>query len=52
MAQAVFFIILIYVVIAGIWGSAEKLIYGKITQRKLDDIIAVILAISLYFNIF
>jgi hypothetical protein len=43
-------IFLLYVIIAVVWQQAELKLYGKITPRKLDDVIAVILAISLYFN--
>jgi len=45
---AVFFL---YILIAIVWQQVELKFYGKITPRKLDDIIAIILAISLYFNL-
>jgi hypothetical protein len=52
MIQAIFFIALIYVVIAGLWMQLEKLIYKEVTPRMLDDFIALALATSLYFNIY
>jgi hypothetical protein len=41
----------IYIVIAVLWQIAELQFYGKVTPRLMDDVIAVILAISLYFNL-
>lgn len=52
MIQALFFIALFYVCIAGVWQRLEKLIYKEITPRILDDAIAIVLATSLYFNIY
>lgn len=43
-------ILIIYVVIGLVWMAAEKLIYGQITPRFIDDVVALVLAISLYFN--
>ncbi|MBP1971605.1 hypothetical protein J2Z83_003756 [Virgibacillus natechei] len=43
-------IFFIYCGVAVAWVGAEKLIYGKITPRKLDDVIAMTLAVSLFFN--
>lgn len=40
----------LYAIISVIWQQLELKIYGKITPRILDDIVAVVLAISLYFN--
>lgn len=52
MIQAIFYIVLIYVTIAGIWVRLEKSIYKEVTPRILDDFIALALAISIYFNIY
>lgn len=52
MIQALFYIALFYICIAGIWKRLEKVIYKEVTPRVLDDVIAIILATSLYFNIF
>lgn len=52
MIQAIFFIALAYVGITGIWVQTEKIIYGKSTPRLIDDIVAIVLAISLYFNVY
>jgi hypothetical protein len=41
---------ILYIIITAIWIIAEKEIYGQITSRIIDDIVAIILAISLYFN--
>jgi hypothetical protein len=43
-------IFLLYSIIAMIWQTIELRFYGKITPRLLDDVIALILATSLYFN--
>jgi hypothetical protein len=48
--MGILWIFLIYIVIAILWMIAEKIIYGVITPRILDDIVAIILATSLYFN--
>jgi hypothetical protein len=32
------------------WSLAEYLIYGEITYRKIDTVVALILGYSLYFN--
>ncbi|NHC21010.1 hypothetical protein G6554_22575 [Bacillus sp. MM2020_4] len=52
MLQAIFWVMLIFLVVGGIWSLVEKLIYGQITPRILDDIICLVLSISLYYNIF
>jgi hypothetical protein len=44
-------IYILFILIAAVWQIAEKEIYGQITPRRIDDIVALILAISLYFNI-
>jgi hypothetical protein len=48
---AFFQVIFLYIVIAIAWMAAEKVFYGKRTPRLLDDIVAIILAVSIYFNI-
>jgi hypothetical protein len=49
--MGILWIFLIYAIISVLWMIAEKIIYGVLTPRILDDIVAMILAISLYFNI-
>lgn len=49
--MAILYIVLIYLGISLIWCAAEKVVYGKVTPRILDDIVAIVLAISLYFNL-
>lgn len=44
-------IFIIYIVIAFLWMLAEKIIYGYVTPRGIDSVIAIILAISLYINL-
>ncbi|WP_161805240.1 hypothetical protein [Sporosarcina globispora] len=44
-------IFIIYIVIAILWQLAELRLYGKITPRKLDGLVAIILAVSLFFNL-
>lgn len=44
--------VLICLVITVVWQIAEKLIYGKTSPRLIDDVVAMILAISLYYNFF
>lgn len=44
-------VFLLYSIIAVVWQQVELKFYGEITPRYLDDVIAIILAISLYFNI-
>lgn len=44
-------ILLLYIMIGALWIIAEKLIYGQITPRVIDDIVALILATSLHINI-
>lgn len=43
-------IFFIYLVIGWIWRRAEIAMYGKVTPRALDDIIAIALSISLFLN--
>jgi hypothetical protein len=40
-----------YIIIAWIWQMAEKFFYGQVTPRTIDDVVAIILAISLYCNL-
>lgn len=42
---------LLFILIAFIWQIAEKEMYGHITPRRIDDFVALVLAISLYFNL-
>jgi hypothetical protein len=44
-------IYILFILIAFIWQIGEKEMYGEITHRRIDDIVALILAISIYFNI-
>jgi hypothetical protein len=46
-----FFVLLIYLIIAVLWQFAEKIFYGHVTPRFIDDVVALILAISLYINL-
>jgi hypothetical protein len=49
--KGVLCVYILFILIAAIWKIAEKEIYGKITPRGIDYIVAIILATSLYFNI-
>lgn len=46
-------IFLLYIVIAGVWTFAELKIYKEVTPppRLIDDIVAIVLAISIFLNI-
>jgi hypothetical protein len=44
-------IYIIFILIAVVWQIGEKEMYGEITHRRIDDIVALILAISIYLNI-
>jgi cytochrome bd-type quinol oxidase subunit 1 len=44
-------IMAIYAVIAALWMFGEVIFYGQITPRRIDDIVAIILAISIFMNI-
>jgi hypothetical protein len=44
-------ILILYLFIAFVWTIVEKALYGQITPRLLDDVVAIILAISLYLNL-
>jgi hypothetical protein len=39
-----------YLIIAFLWKVAEFALYGKSSPRIVDDIVAIVLAISLYYN--
>jgi hypothetical protein len=49
--KGVLAIYILFILIAAIWRICEKEMYGVITPRRIDDIVALILAISIYFNI-
>lgn len=44
-------VLIIYLVIGLLWRGVEKLIYGHVTPRYIDDIVSLILSISIYYNI-
>lgn len=44
-------IYILFILIAAVWQIGEKELYGVITPRSIDNIVALILAISIYFNI-
>ncbi len=44
-------VLVIYCVIGLLWTIAEKMFYGTITPRTIDDIVAFILACSIYLNL-
>ncbi|WP_010497809.1 hypothetical protein [Paenibacillus elgii] len=46
-----FCVLTIYLVIGVLWMAAEKMFYGQVTSRAIDDVVALVLAISLYINI-
>lgn len=37
--------------ISGFWQFIELKFYNEVTPRAIDDVIAVILAVSLFFNL-
>lgn len=41
----------IYLVIGVLWQAAEFIIYGKTTPKLIDDVVAFILAISIFINL-
>lgn len=47
----VILVFVLYVIVAVIWTIAEKMMYGHATARLIDDVVALILAISIYMNI-
>lgn len=51
MLWSVFYIFLLYVVIGLLWAGAEKVFYGERTPRVIDDVVAIILAVTLYLLI-
>lgn len=48
--EIVFYICVMYIIVSGLWVLGEKLMYGEVTPRGIDDIVALVLAVSLYFN--
>jgi hypothetical protein len=40
----------IWIVIRLLWQIVESKIYSEITERKMDDVIAALLAVSIFFN--
>jgi hypothetical protein len=44
-------VFVIYLIISFIWRSVEVLTYKEITPRIIDDIVAIILSISLLYNL-
>lgn len=49
---AVLKIFIIFLVIGFTWRRAELYLYKEVTPKVLDDVIAIILSISLYFNFY
>jgi hypothetical protein len=49
--KSIIAIYILFILIAVIWQIGEKEMYGEITYRRIDDIVALILAVSIYFNI-
>lgn len=43
--------IAIYILIGWLWQWSEKIMYGHITPRLLDDYICILFAASIYLNI-
>lgn len=46
----ILWIFLIYLLISYTWYFSEIIFYGETTPRLIDDVIAIILAVSLYLN--
>ncbi|MFS0657507.1 hypothetical protein AB1L07_02615 [Niallia alba] len=44
-------IFLLYMIISVFWQFIELKFYNEVTPRAIDDVIAVILAVSLFFNL-
>jgi hypothetical protein len=44
-------VLVIYCMIGLLWTIAEKVLYGTITPRSIDDIVAFVLACSIYLNL-
>ena len=49
-AAGILWIAIFYIIIALVWQMVEYKFYGKVSPRTIDDVIALILAVSLYFN--
>lgn len=45
-------ILIIYIIVSFVWSGLEYLIYGERHPRLVDDIVGIILVISIWFNIF
>lgn len=43
---------LLYLLISIAWGMGEIILYGQVEPRYIDGVVALILAVSIYFNIF
>lgn len=41
---------LLSIIVCIIWIELEKSLYGQVTTRVVDDVICIILFVSLYFN--
>jgi len=41
----------LYIMIAVMWMGLEKIIYGAITYRVINDIVAVLFSVSLCYNL-
>lgn len=46
----IFCVLAIYLIISTVWAVAEKVLYGKAVPKKIDDVVAMILAVSLFYN--
>lgn len=42
--------LLIYYAMRAIWMSLEMYYYGNVEPRKVDDVMSVLMLISIYFN--
>jgi len=41
----------IFIILGWLWQWSEKLMYGQITPRLLDDFVCLLFAVSIYLNI-
>ncbi|GAA0347767.1 hypothetical protein GCM10008931_43820 [Oceanobacillus oncorhynchi subsp. oncorhynchi] len=48
--MAIIWMFILFITIGLIWRGAEKILYKKANPNPIDDVVAAILAISLYFN--
>ena len=46
LASATLLSMMVYI----LWTEMEKSLYGQVTARAVDDVICIILFVSLYFN--